>query len=353
MTKVILGMSGGVDSSVTAHLLKERGFEVEGVSFMLWEARSRSCITTCCSLEATAGAAKTAERLGIRHDAVDVRAEFIEQVIEPFVDSYMKGLTPNPCILCNRHIKFPFLLAEAQKRGAELIATGHYARVVRDGAVRLMKGIDHSKDQSYVLYALRREELGRLVLPLGDFQKTDVRRIARDLRLEAADRPESQEICFIEGGSYAAFIERLSTVPSGPGPVIDLSGNVLGSHKGLFRYTLGQRKGLGISSPEPYYVVKMDVANNSVYVGRREDALIRRVTVKDMNWLVEPKDSSFSATVKVRSMMKDEPASIDISGDIVEVRFDQPQWPPSPGQSAVIYDGEFVIGGGTITSCGN
>lgn len=348
-------MSGGVDSSVTAHLLKKLGYEVEGISFILWEARSRSCATSCCSLEATTGAAKTAASLGITHEAVDVRGEFIEKVIEPFVDAYMQGLTPNPCILCNRHIKFPYLLREAENRGAGFISTGHYARVARGaaGTAVLRKGIDASKDQSYVLYALRQEELGRLVLPLGDFVKQDVRNIARELRLDAANRPESQEICFIEDGNYAGFIEKLYPHPSEPGPICDLAGKQLGTHNGIFRYTLGQRKGLRIASPDPYYVVKIDVPNNTIYAGRKEEAVIRVVQVEQMHWLVPARGDVFRATVKVRSMMEDRPASITLSGGAATVLFDEPLWPPSPGQSAVIYDGDTVMGGGIITACGS
>ena len=258
-------MSGGVDSSVAAHLLKRDGLEVEGVSFILWEARNRSNFTACCSLDATEGAARTAESLGIAHAAVDVREEFIEKVIEPFVDAYTKGMTPNPCILCNRHIKFPFLLREAEKRGASHIATGHYARTKKDALTRLLlKGLDPKKDQSYVLYVLNPVELERLILPLGNYQKKDVRELARSLRLEAADRPESQEICFIEDRNYAGFIEKLLPGAGEPGPIVDMRGKTLGTHKGIFRYTIGQRKGLGISSLEPHYVVKIDTAGNTV-----------------------------------------------------------------------------------------
>lgn len=351
-------MSGGVDSSVTAHLLLQQGYEVEGLSFILWEARNRSSFTTCCSLEAVNSAAKTAEKLGIRHTAVDVRGEFIEKVIEPFVEAYTKGMTPNPCILCNRYVKFPFLLREAEKRGAEYIATGHYAKVVQSSEFLdsslvtrhslLLKGIDPKKDQSYFLYVLGQDTLNRLILPLGDYRKEDIRTIARSLNLAAANRPESQEICFIEDRNYFRFIEKLSPVAGEHGPILDMTGKVLGTHKGIYCYTIGQRKGLGISSLQPHYVIKIDTLKNAIYVGPQEEAKIRSFFVEDVNWILDPVESFFRATVKVRSMMEDKPASVEILNEGVMVQFDEPQWAPAPGQSAVFYDKDTVIGGGII-----
>lgn len=357
MPKVVVGMSGGVDSSVTAHLLKQQGFIVEGVSLILWEARKRTDFSTCCSLESMNSAAATCETLGIGHSAIDVRDDFIEKVIEPFVDAYTRGLTPNPCILCNKYIKFPVLFREAEKKGAEYVATGHYARVEgnhgqggRDN-ICLKKGTDPAKDQSYVLYILRPDEIRRLTLPLGNYRKKEVREIARSLGLPAADRPESQEICFIEDRNYFKFIEKLSPLANEPGPIVDPRGKVLAMHKGIYRYTIGQRKGLGVCSPDPYYVIKIDTVKNTVWVGPREEARIRQVFIGRPNLILDPPSDSFRAAVKVRSMMEAKPAVVELFEDCARIVFDEPQWPPAPGQSAVFYDADRVIGGGVIERC--
>lgn len=354
MAKVIVGMSGGVDSSVTAHLLMQQGYEVEGVSFILYEARNKTEQTACCSLEARDSAAYTARTLGIRHRAMDVRGAFIDHVVDPFVEAYKSGLTPNPCILCNRHIKFPLLLKAADEAGAEFIATGHYARIQKgqgargEGQALLKAGMDKKKDQSYVLYALKKEELERLLLPLGDMTKDEVRRIAGSLHLPAADRPESQEICFVENNDYNAFIETLAPESVRRGPVIGTDSKVIGTHKGIYAYTIGQRKGLNIQSLVPHFVTRIDPATNTVHVGLRSDAMYQKIRITDINWLLRPDNNIFRATVKVRSMMEPRPASVEIQDESAVVVFDDPQWAPAPGQSAVIYDGDGVLGGGII-----
>ncbi|MDI6744667.1 MAG: tRNA 2-thiouridine(34) synthase MnmA [Thermodesulfovibrionales bacterium] len=371
MPKVIVGMSGGVDSSTAAYLLKEQGYDVEGLSFILWETRQSKNFTSCCSLQAIEEAAKTASHLGIPHSAVDVRDDFLEKVIEPFIDAYTKGMTPNPCILCNKYIKFPYLMKEADKRGAEFIATGHYAKIEKEGSKGqrvkgsnfLKKSIDAKKDQSYFLYVLRKEELKRILFPLGDYKKEDVRRLAHELKLPAAQRPESQEICFIEGRNYFKLIDKLHPAADVSGPIMDMSGKILGEHKGIYHYTIGQRKGLGISSPHPLYVIKIDAAKNIVYAGSQEQAKIKEIEVGELNWLYPVKDESLNGvhpfpasplprfTVKIRSMMKDAPAAIypGENMDTVKTIFDEPQWATAPGQSAVFYDEDIIIGGGVIT----
>ncbi len=391
-------MSGGIDSSVTPYLLKCRGYDVEGVSFLMGGGDGASAR---CSQRVFEETQRAARRMGIRHDIIDVRGDFTEKVIAPFVSAYLSGVTRNPCVLCNRYIKFPSLLREADRRGADFIATGHYARIERGGrgdrasggavgpsadAPLLMKGIDAKKDQSYVLYPLSPEILRRLLLPLGEYRKDDVKRLAADLRLVPSECSESQEICFIRNEKYASYIQRIAPSVARPGPIVDAAGKIIGTHRGIYRYTLGQRKGLGIASSEPLYVVDIDIAANTVSVGPRDLAERREFAVRDVNWIVPPPVSdstggdsgegeviSFRATVKVRSTMNDQPATVYVDRgesmrdasekqntslsrvthptrpDDVRIVFDEPQWAPAPGQSAVFYDGDIVIGGGIIS----
>jgi tRNA-uridine 2-sulfurtransferase len=366
MPRVIVGMSGGVDSSVTAYLLKEKGYDVEGLSFLMWDETGEA-VPACCSYKAMDEVSGTARHLGISHSIIDVRSDFRDKVIEPFVKAYISGLTPNPCVLCNRFIKFPSLLNEAGKRGVGFIATGHYARVEPAESKNhpedflLKKGIDPKKDQSYVLHMLKQDMLKRLILPLGYYRKEEVRGIARTLGLPSAERSESQEICFIEDRNYLKFIDKLFPVVRTSGPIVDLNGKVIGTHKGVCGYTIGQRKGMGIASPEPLYVVDIDTQSNTIYAGPRETAQRQEIFVEDINWIIpiitplerdDTEGLNFRASVKVRSAMQDQPATIYIAENkeqrVLRVVFDEPQWAPAPGQSAVFYNGDTVIGGGLI-----
>lgn len=354
---VIVGMSGGVDSSVAAYLLQRQGYNVEGVSFILYGDKETS--SGCSSTDVIGAARKNADHINIRHTTLDLRDEFREKVIEPFISGYLSGSTPNPCILCNKRIKFPYLLKIADEKRAVFAATGHYARIeIRQEAggerqetgVSLKKGVDAKKDQSYSLYVLRQKELNRLKLPLGDKIKDEVRKVARDLKLPASERPESQEICFIENKGYFKFLRDL--IGHDEGPIIDAeTGEIVGSHRGIYLYTIGQRKRLEIAAEKPFYVVKIDPSKNAIYVGQKRSVMIREFRVRDLNWLINSLDlSRLRTTVKVRSTMKDEPAIIETLGeDRVRVIFDLPQWAPAPGQSAVFYSGDTVIGGGIIS----
>ena len=354
--KVLVGMSGGVDSSVAALLLKKQGYDVEGVSLLMFETRLEcKDPRSCCSLDSVKDAARTAHAVGIPHRILDARDAFIEKVIGPFAAAYSKGETPNPCILCNRHIKFPVLFEAAAREGAGLIATGHYARIktTPSGPV-LSRAVDPKKDQSYVLYSQTREELKKLIFPLGEFKKEEVRHMAREAGLPVFDRPESQEICFIEGKNYSAMIKELCPAALERGPVLDETGKMIGAHEGICRYTIGQRKGLGgkrdSHDPKPLYVYRIDAGRNAIYAGNRERAFSTAMEVGGMNWLMDGWSvlDKFKAGVKVRSTMQPAPATVYVSGGAARVLFDAPQWAAAPGQSAVFYDGEDVIGGGII-----
>ncbi|MBI4825004.1 MAG: tRNA 2-thiouridine(34) synthase MnmA [Nitrospirae bacterium] len=351
--KAIVAMSGGVDSSVAAYLLQKDGYEVIGLSFELWDKRDITNLDACCSIETINIARKVAQDLGIEHHTVDVRDNFYEDVIKSFCASYIEGLTPNPCILCNKFIKFDFLLKKAEELDADIVATGHYARIVRnpEPADRhlLLKGIDPKKDQSYVLYAMTQKELSKTVFPLGGLKKDKTREIAKELGLANALRAESQEICFVGDIHYADFIKEYAPGTLIPGQVLNMEGKVLGEHKGIAFYTIGQRKGLGIQSLMPSYVIDIDPKKNIITIGGREDALRKSFKVNCLNWIsIEELKEPLRAKVKVRSTMTEAQSTLMPDGDSVNVEFDEPQWAPAPGQSAVFYDGDTVIGGGVI-----
>ncbi len=350
----MMAMSGGVDSTVGAALLREAGYDVVGATLRLWvecEADSLAAARSCCSLADLADAAQAAEGLGIEHTVLDMRREFRELVVDRFIEAYRSGLTPNPCIACNRHLKFELLLDAARRAGCDYLATGHYARVVlEEGRHRLCAARDASKDQSYVLYMLEPDTLPGVLFPNGEFAKSELRRRAAELGIHVAGKPDSQEICFLPGGDYREFLRERIPEAFQPGPILDLRGRRLGEHQGIGAYTVGQRRGLRISSSHPLYVVSVDAASNTVVAGTRDEATRRHLVAADATWVAgEPPATEFRAEVKTRYRMPAVPGTVSINGDdTFTVAFDTPAWAVAPGQAAVIYRGAEVLGGGTI-----
>ncbi len=354
--KVLLAMSGGVDSSVAAFLLKQKGFEVIGVTMRLWEGcldSQATAVKGSRSRQDLSDAAQVARMLGIEHLVVDFRERFFRRVVEPFVEDYRNGRTPNPCVLCNRHIKVELLSEVAIEAGCKYLATGHYARVVEDGGLfRLLKGVDSKKDQSYFLYRLDQKALSKLLLPNGAYSKEEIVRIARDLRLGVSEKEESQEICFIPHGDYRAFLREFFPQIFKPGLILSTTGEILGKHEGIVGYTVGQRRGLGISHLYPLYVVAIDPERNAVIVGRREEAEGRSFLAEQVCWVRgEPRCAEFDALVRIRYNMKEMPCRVKVvDEDHFYVSLERSLWAITPGQSAVIYQGEDVLGGGIIAS---
>ena len=353
-----VAMSGGVDSSVAAALLRAEGHEVVGITMNLWPdwlPEPDDAFKACCGVSAIEDARAVARHLGIRHYVLSMREEFEHAVIEYFVDAYARGRTPNPCIACNQTIKFSLLLRKVTALGLDGVATGHYARVAFDDTTRryhLLRGRDAHKDQSYVLYGLTQMQLARLRLPIGMYTKDAVRTLARDFGLPVAGKPDSQEICFVPRGSYTDVVARFRPEALRPGPILDTDGRGVGTHQGIARYTVGQRRGLGIASGTPVYVVAIDQERNTVIVGGEDDLLCEELTASAMNWIVLPDpDGERRVTARVRHAASDVPARVRPGADITEavVRFDVPQRAASPGQAVALYDGERVLGGGTIT----
>jgi len=345
MTKhVYAAMSGGVDSAVCAHLLLQKGYSCTG-------ATMRLCGVQCASEDNVRDAKAVADRLGIPFVAFDMTDAFERDVIAPFVRVYENGGTPNPCINCNAHLKFGALLDKALEAGASHIATGHYARVgCENGRYVLKKAKDEAKDQSYVLYTLTQEQLAHVLFPLGELTKDEVRAIAREQGFVSANKPESQDICFIPDGDYAAFIERFSGKTYPKGEFVNLQGTVLGTHCGIIRYTVGQRKGLGLALPEPHYVCKKDTANNRVVLCTKQELPTKELVAKSFNWIsVSCPDAPIRATVRTRYHQKEQPATLSVlENGRVRVVLDDPQTAAAPGQAVVAYDGEYVLGGGEI-----
>lgn len=349
----MVAMSGGVDSSVSAALLKQQGFEVIGVSLQLYDPvpREAGCrIKTCCSLDDVMDAARVAKRLGIPFEVLDLRAEFKQLVIDYFIAEYAAGRTPNPCIRCNELIKFDLLLKKANEMGAELLATGHYARIDRDenGHSRLMTGCDPAKDQSYFLFTLTGDQLRHLVFPVGELKKNHVRKLAVEFNLPVAQKHESQEICFIPDNDYVTFLQSRG-VARKPGDIATSAGEVIGRHLGLHRHTVGQRKGLGVAWRHPLHVLSLDAENNRLIVGARDELETISLTAARATWNVSSGCSKFRATCGIRYHHKPSPCLVEMLDETrFSVVFDNPQTAITPGQAAVLYNGEYVMGGGWI-----
>jgi tRNA-specific 2-thiouridylase len=350
--RVVVAMSGGVDSSVTAALLKEQGYEVVGISMQVWDHSrfSGESFGSCCSLDDIHDARRVAEQLDIPFYVVNFEEEFQRLVIDDFVAEYFRGRTPNPCVRCNQWVKFELLLRKSLELGADYLATGHYARVTRDGgAFRLLTGIDRGKDQSYFLFTLTQEQLGRTLFPLGVMTKQEVRRLASRFALRVAEKGESQEICFIPDNDYVRFLEEERAPGLLSGNIVDSSGKVLGSHDGTYRYTVGQRKGLGIAHPHPLYVLRVDAERKEVIVGGRDELSAGGLFAADVNWIVPAASSPIEATCKIRYRHQPVPCEIrPLPGNRAEVLFPQPEKSVTPGQAVVFYDGDVVLGGGWI-----
>lgn len=338
-------MSGGVDSSVAALLMKEQGYECVGATMHLIGRKDDPD---------TRAAAEICRALGMEHHVLDFSAEFREKVIRRFVCTYERGETPNPCIDCNRHLKFARLYDSAKALGCEVVATGHYAQIAcKDGVFSLKKAVDEDKDQSYVLYTLGREQLTHTVFPLGSMTKKEIRLLAAEHGFGNADKADSQDICFVPDGNYADVISAYSGKTYPKGNFVTRDGRVLGEHKGIIHYTVGQRKGLGLSLPEPMYVCRKNVAENEVVLGKNEDLFSREFDVSDVNWIVPiPESAPIRAKVKVRYKQKEQPATILPAGDGAHIIFDEPQRAIAIGQAAVFYDEDTVLGGGTIQRIG-
>ena len=353
MEKVLIAMSGGVDSSVAAFLMKEQGCDCVGATMKLFRNEDAGIgrAKSCCSLSDVEDARGVAERLGIPYYVFNFTGDFAHQVIDRFISAYEHGVTPNPCIDCNRYLKFARLYERAELIGCDAVVTGHYARIERCGERWLLKkALDESKDQSYVLYALTQTQLAHTRFPLGALHKSQVRRIAEAQGFYNAHKPDSQDICFVPDGDHARFIEQYTGRQYPCGDLVDGSGRVLGQHRGIIRYTVGQRKGLGVAADAPLYVRRIDAAENRIELGENASLFTRTLTANDFNWIAfaaPPRE--LRAKAKVRYRHTEQPASVCPHGDgSVTIIFDEPQRAITAGQAVVLYDGDTVLGGGTI-----
>lgn len=349
---VVVAMSGGVDSSVAAAVLVERGYRVIGMMLHLWNEPGCDEENRCCTPDAMSMARRVCSRLDIPFYVIDVQDYFHEVIVRSFVDGYIHGVTPNPCVLCNRDIRWGFLFERAQAFGADYFATGHYARISRqpDGSVRLLRGLDFNKDQSYVLSALRQEHLRKTLFPVGEYNKPEVRDIARRFDLPVASRVDSQDLCFLANRDYRSFLSRHVGEKLHSGPITDVDGNVMGEHQGLAFYTIGQRKGLGIASQVPLYVVRKDIGANTLVVGSLNDLGKRDLYAADLNWISgQPPQKEEWVTAKIRYKAIEARATLDIlPNGKVKVSFERALRDITPGQRVVFYQGDECLGGGTI-----
>lgn len=354
--KVVVGMSGGVDSSVAACLLKEQGYDVIGVTMQIWQEEDPEAVEEnggCCGLSAVDDARRVAWSLGIPYYVMNFRKEFKESVMDYFVEEYLHGHTPNPCIACNRYVKWEALLERSMEIGADYIATGHYARVMQlpNGRYTIQNSVTAAKDQTYALYNLTQEQLSRTLMPVGAYTKDEIRQIAEDHGLEVASKKDSMEICFIPDNDYAGFIERSVDEVPGPGNFVDKDGNVLGRHKGITHYTVGQRKGLNLAMGRPVFVTEIRPETGEVVIGDNEDVFSDRLVCGNVNWMAVDGLHGEEKTVmaKIRYSHKGAPCMIrELPDGRVECQFETPQRAITPGQAVVFYENDYVFGGGTI-----
>lgn len=353
--KVVVGMSGGVDSSVAAWLLKNQGYDVIGVTMQIWQDEEEAAMEEhggCCGLSAVDDARRVAAALDIPYYVMNFKKEFKENVIDYFIDDYLHGRTPNPCIACNRYVKWESLLKRSLDIGAEYIATGHYARVEKlsNGRYAIRNSATAAKDQTYALYNLTQDQLSKTLMPVGEYTKDQIRAMADEIGLLVAHKPDSQDICFVPDGDYAAAIERLAGIKAPCGNFIDASGKVIGTHRGITHYTVGQHRGLGLSLPERRYVCSIDAENSTVTLGGSDELYSSTAEVRGFNWISgETPAEPIRCTAKIRYRQPEQPATAIAHKDgSITIQFDAPQRAVTPGQAAVLYDGDTVLGGGEI-----
>lgn len=354
--KVVVGMSGGVDSSVAAYLLKEQGYDVIGVTMQIWQEEDRAAEEEnggCCGLSAVDDARRVAAELQIPYYVMNFKSEFKEHVIDYFVEEYIQGRTPNPCIACNRYVKWESLLKRSLEIGADYIATGHYARIEKlpNGRYALKVSATDVKDQTYALYNLTQEQLARTLMPVGAYTKEEIRNIAESIHLQVAGKPDSQDICFVPDGEYASFIEQTAGKTFAEGNFVTTDGTIVGRHKGIIHYTVGQRKGLGLSLGHPVFVLELRPDTNEVVIGSNEDAMSNIVRANQVNFMsVEDLTEEKRVWAKIRYNHKGAWCTVKKTGpDELLCTFEEPQRAITPGQALVLYDGDYVLGGGTIT----